>query len=143
MTKTEINLINYRNIKNKAIETYYILNLIPHTFNIDFKEEIFIQKSIKKISEFINCYEIKEKDITEIRQLLNILNKEYIFNYYLTSIEKRFCERELIKYEENPESYTIPELNLYIENGEFLKAYISYRISNIKENKDNSLKLTK
>lgn len=143
MSNTKLNINTYKEIKNKAFETYNILNKIPIKNIEETKEDIFIKRSIDKLYDFLNSLEIKNKDFEEIINFLNILEENCFYDYYLTTIEKKYCEREIEKYEENKEIYKIPELDLFIENGEFLKSYIAYRISKIKEMDNDERKLVK
>lgn len=115
------------------------------------KELIGIEQ-IDKAIDILISYQHKsiviDLDNEEVRSIINSLDFNEIFELTLSKVEKDYCESEFNKYLANPKNYQLPDLDKIIDNGEYLKCYIEYKIEEYKttnltitcNSKDNLLK---
>lgn len=127
------NIQKYKETYQKAIETLKILTYIPFHNISDKNEYKLIERFVTILSNFLESKTITSYDIKTVNEIINIATPETIFNCYLYQTEKEFCEREFLRYLENPTEFKVAHLENFIENGEFLKLYIEYKIENYQE----------
>jgi len=124
---------HYNNIYQSAYKTLKILNVIPYQRVINDDEYIFINRAIQILTNFLQLNTITQKDIKKVIEVITIVNQDTIFDCYLLTIEKDFCNKEFNKYLQDSVKYKVPKLEVFIDNGEFLKLYIEYKIEMYKE----------
>ena len=124
---------HYNNIYQSAYKTLKTLNVIPYQRVINDDEYIFINRAIQILTNFLQLNTITQKDIKKVIEVITIVNQDTIFDCYLLTIEKDFCNKEFNKYLQDSINYKVPKLEVFIDNGEFLKLYIEYKIEMYKE----------
>lgn len=127
------NIQTYKETYKKAKQTLKILTYIPFHNISDKNEYKLIERFVTILSNFLESKNITSYDIKTVNEIINIATPETIFNCYLYQMEKEFCEREFLRYLENPTEFKVDHLENFIENGEFLKLYIEYKIENYQE----------
>lgn len=114
-----------------------ILTSIPYERLIPYENE---KKYITKVVKLLTFYQQKEiltkPEKAVLNQIINSINLDNIFAFFLTNIEKEYCQKEINIYNRNS-FYKINQLDNIIDNGNFLQYYIEYMIK--KNNNNNQI----
>jgi len=128
-------IFQYNETYQQAEKVLKTLEFIPYLYIKNENEYKFINRAINILLTFLELKTITKEDIEIVQEIIKVANQETLFACYLLQFEKDFCNREFSKYLETPTTYIIPNLETFIENGDFIKLYIEYKIEKYNEQK--------